>query len=109
MKLNPQEIPAVFGEFLDSQVAPQANGLQKFGAYAMQFVIGAKMPDIMQRYAPVMKMTGILGDDGLIDIDYAHNMASAAMGKAGKVNILGYNIDASDIETIYAISQRHGQ
>lgn len=109
MKLNPQAIPSVFGEFLDSQIAPRATGMQKFGAYAMQFVINAKLPEIVQRYTPIMKMTGLMGDDGMIDIEYAHGMASAAIAKAEKVNVLGYILDASDIENIYAIAQRHGQ
>ena len=109
MKISTQDIPAVLSEFLDAQVAPKASGLQKFGAYALMFVVNNKMPEITARYTPIMKMVGLMGDDGLIDLDYAHNMISDAMSHAGRVNVLGYLVDAPDVESIYAIAQRHGR
>ena len=109
MKIATQDIPAIMAQFIDSQVAPQASGLQKFGSYAMLFVVQNKMPEIITRYTPIMQMTGIMSEDGMIDLEYLHNMASEAMNHAGKVNLLGYLMDASDVESLYAIAQRLGR
>ncbi len=109
MKINHTDIPAIFSQFLDAAVAPQATGMQKFGAYAAAFIVQSRMPQIMAQYGPVMKMAGVLGEDGMIDIDLAYNMAKFAMDKAGTVNIAGYLADSSDIEQIYNIAKSYGR
>lgn len=109
MKINTNDIPAIMSAFVDSQIAPQASGMQKFGAYSMLFVMQNKMPEIVNRYGPIMRMTGMMGDDGMIDLEYVHNMLSDAMNHAGKVNVMGYLVDAADIESIYQIAQRFGR
>lgn len=109
MKINHTDIPAIFSQFLDAAVAPQATGMQKFGAYAAAFIVQSRMPQIMAQYGLVMKMAGVLDDAGMIDIDLAHNMATFAMEKAGTVNIAGYLADSSDIEQIYNIAKSYGR
>ena len=109
MKLDPQNIPLVMAEYVDAQVAPKANGVQKFGVYSMLYAVNNKMPEILQRYAPIMKMTGIMDDAGVIDVEYLHNMAADAMSHAGAVNLMGFVMDSTDVESLYAIAQRHGR
>ena len=109
MKMTTQEIPLVMAEYVDSQVAPKANGMQKFGTYAMLYVVNNKLPEIVTRYTPIMRMTGIMDDAGAIDLDYVHSMAADAMSHAGSVNVLGFNMDGTDVESLYAIAQRHGR
>lgn len=109
MKINHTDIPAIFAQFLDAAVAPKANGWQKFGAYAAAFVVQNRMPLIMEQFGPVMKMAGVLGDDGMIDIDLAHNLAVYAMDKAGKINVAGYLVDSSDIEQMYQIARGYAR
>ena len=109
MKMNHTDIPAVFAQFLDVAVMPKASGWQKFGAGAAAFVIQHRMPQIMEQYGPVMKMAGVLGDDGMLDIELAHNLAVYAMDKAGKINVAGYLVDSSDIEQIYQIAKGYAR
>ena len=109
MKISTQDIPLIMTEYVDSQVAPKANGMQRFGVYSMLYAVNNKMPEILQRYAPIMKMTGIMDDAGVIDVEYLHNMAADAMSHAGNVNLLGFVMDGTDVESLYAIAQRHGR
>ncbi len=109
MKIATTDIPAILGQFIDAQIAPQASGMQKFGSYAMLFVVNNKLQEIVAQYTPIMRMTGIMSEDGMIDLEYLHNMMADAIGHAGKVNVLGYLVDASDIESIYSIAQRFGR
>ena len=109
MKMNHTDIPAVFAQFLDAAVMPKASGWQKFGAGAVAFVVQARLPQIMEQYGPVMKMAGVLGEDGMLDIDLAYNLSKYAMEKAGKVNVAGYLVDGSDIDQIYQIAKGYAR
>lgn len=109
MKVSTQDIPAIMAQYIDSQVAPQANGVQKFGIYSLMYAVNNKMTDIVTRYSPIMKMVGIMDDSGVIDLEYTHGMAADAMSHAGKVNVLGFLMDSSDVEAIYNIAQRYGK
>ena len=109
MKINHADIPAIFAQFLDVAVAPKASGWQRFGAYAAAFVMQARLPQIMEQYGPIMQMAGVLDEQGMIDIDLAHNLATYAMEKSGKVNVAGYLVDSSDVETIYQIAKGYAR
>jgi hypothetical protein len=109
MKMNHTDIPAVFAQFLDAAVIPKATGWQRFGAGAAAFVVQHRLPQIMEQYGPVMKMAGVLDEQGMIDIDLAHNLAAYAMEKSGKVNVAGYLVDSSDVEQIYQIARAYAR
>lgn len=109
MKINHTDIPVIFAQYLDSSVAPKATGWQKFGAYAAAFVIQYRVPQIMEQYGSVMRMAGVLGDDGMIDIDVAHNLAAYAIEKSGKINVAGYLVDSSDVEELYQIAKNYAR
>lgn len=109
MRIAHTDIPAIFAQFLDMTVAPKATGWQKFGAYAAAFVVQSRLPQIMEQYGPVMKMAGVLDEQGMIDLDLAHNLAAYAMDKSGKVDVAGYLADSSDVETLYQIAKSHAR
>lgn len=109
MRINSTDIPAIFAQYLDASIAPKASGWQKFGAYAAAFVVQARLPQIMEQYGPVMQMAGVLDEQGMIDIDLAHNLAAYAMEKSGKVNVAGYLVDSSDVEQIYQIAKGYAR
>ena len=109
MMISTSDIPAIVSQYIDSQVAPKASGMQKFGVYSILFVMNSKMPEIVARYTPVMRMAGIMDDNGMIDLDFTYNLTKDAMGHAEKVNLFGYVLDSTDVESLYAIAQRHGR
>ena len=109
MKVNHTDLPAILGQYVDSEIAPKATGGQKFLAYAALFAAQARMANIIQTYTPVLKAAGIMGDDGMIDADAAYDMAKFAMDKAGKVNVMGYIMDSSDVDALYDIAQSYGK
>ena len=109
MRIAQTDIPAIFAQYLDVAIAPKATGWYKFGAYAAAFVVQSRLPQIMEQYGPVMKMAGVLDEQGMIDIDLAHNLAAYAMEKSGKVNVAGYLVDSSDVEQIYQIAKGYAR
>lgn len=109
MRIAHTDIPAIFASYLDVSIAPKATGWQKFGAYAAAFVVQARLPQIMEQYGAIMKMAGVLDDQGMIDIDLAHNLAAYAMERSGKVDVAGYLVDSSDIEQMYQIAKSYAR
>jgi hypothetical protein len=109
MKMNHKDIPAVFAQFLDTAIAPKATGWQRFGSYAAAFVVQSRLPQIMEQYSHVMRMAGVLDEQGMIDIELAHNLSKYAMDKAGKVDVAGYLVDSSDVEQIYQIAKSYAR
>lgn len=109
MKIAHVDIPTIFAQYLDTAFMPKANGWQKFGAGAAAFVVQHRMPQIMEQYGPVMRMAGVLGEDGMIDLELAHNLGKFAMEKAGTVDIAGFIVDSSDVEQIYNIARAYAR
>lgn len=109
MKIAYTDIPLIMGEYLDSAYAPKASFNQKAFAYGLQFIATYRLPYFMENYEPIMKMAGVLNEDGLIDIDLANNIAKYAIEKSGKVELWGYFMDSSDIELIYSIAKKYGK
>ncbi len=109
MKISAHDLPKVAGEYLDAHFAPKAGMNAKFIAYGALFCVGLGMDKIVQQYGPIMKMFSIMDEESMIDIEVAHNAAQAAIEKSGKVDAFGFLLDASDIESIYAIAQRYGR
>lgn len=109
MKISTADIPAVIGQYVDSEVAPIASGVQKFGAYSLVFVIQSKIKDIIDQYEPTMKMIGVMDDNQMLDMDAAREIASFAMQKAKKVNVLGFVMDEHDVDAMYQIATRYGR
>lgn len=109
MKMNHTDIPAIFAQFLDSNVTPKAGDLQKGVAYGIAFVLNFRLNYFMEKYGPYLKMAGILGDDGMLDLDVAHNMARFILEKTGRLNLLGYFVDSSDVEQIYQIAKSYAR
>lgn len=108
MKIGIDDVPAVIGAFVDEELAPQAHGLQKAMLYGGLFVVQRQAgnvlasPDVQNR----LKMAGVMDEAGLIDIDYAYDMARFALEKTGKVTALGITFDARDAEKLYQLAGR---
>ena len=109
MKIAVDDLQAIACEYLDAQVAPKADSIQRFIAFGGLYLIGFNMKNIINQYRHVMLMLGLMDESGMIDIDLAYNAAKAGIEKAGTLTLYGFVMDASDIETIYAIAQRHGR
>lgn len=105
--LDTSNLSIIFAEYIDNVIAPQASTWQKLGAYFLSYTINNRMNVILENYSPIMKMAGIMNDNGEIDLNYTYDMMKDVSNKAGKVNILGYNMDSSDIEAIYRIAKRY--
>lgn len=91
---------------MDTEIAPKADSFRKFGIYSALFVIQGKVNQFIEPYAPMLSAAGVLSEDKTsIDLDNSYEVAKFAMEKTGKVELLGYLMDMSDVEALYAIAK----
>ena len=109
MKVSAHDLPKIAGEYLDAHFLPKAGFNAAFVAYYALYCFGLGIDKAVQQYGPIMQMLSLMDDNSMIDIEVAHNAAQAAIEKSGKVDAFGFLLDASDIESIYAIAQRYGR
>lgn len=109
MKMSLGNIPALIGAYVEQEVVPKANGLQKVMSYLAVPVIGAQAQQMFTQYKPALSALGALTDDGMIDLDVLYPRLKDAVHKAGKVPVMGIIFDESDVDKLNAIAQQYAQ
>lgn len=94
--------------YAEEEIAAKSAGITKFASY---FLIAslANSPDktvgaLLNN--PLIKMTGVVDDDGYIKADELYSAARTAMDKAHSITIAGITFTAPDIDRLYTILQR---
>lgn len=109
MKITPDQIAVLYGNFVDQEIAPKATtAVQRFFAYGSVYMVQKKVHDYLSAPERVesLKQSGIMTDDGQIDLDYLREMATFAMQKSGgKVQAMGLILDQGDIDKAYVMGQ----
>jgi hypothetical protein len=94
--------------FFEEEVATKATGLTKFATYFVlaslynhpEKTVGAILDN------PLIKMTGIVNEQGEINADDLYSAARSAMEKAKSITLSGITFSIPDIDHIYSILQR---
>ena len=107
-KMSVEHVADVLATYLDEQIAPKAQGLQKLGVYITGIAIARQSGQIARQYAPLLQTLGLLDDGQNIDIEAVADMARQAMGKMGnKVAAMGLIFDTSDIDILAGIAKKY--
>lgn len=119
-KISVNDLPKVAFAFVRQQIIP------KVGDGPVQFLLGlgnnyliSLMTEkcfntLFAKYLPVMKTLGIIDDKMMIDLDLLHKSAVSAIedctDQRVKIPLFdnkAFNLDKSDIETLYQIATRY--
>ena len=98
-----EQIQAGVIKYIDSELAPKAGGLAKFGIYFMAPSIPALVKEKVLQLKATNLMNDVFDDNGNIKLEEVYKRAKDAMSKSGKVYIpqLNYFADDKDIEILY--------
>lgn len=102
-------IPQIAAEFVSSVVLPKApTGLMQFGiGFFLPYLTNAVKAKLEQ-VSPALRAMGVADEHGRIDLAAAKSAAQQALQQAGgKVDVYGYTADASDIDALFQIAQKH--
>ena len=107
-RMSVDHVAEVLATYLDEQIAPKAQGLQKLGTYMFGIAAAKRGADIVKQYVPTMQMLGVMDDKEMIDIDMMSDIARKAMEKMGnRFCAMGIIFDPSDIDLIADIAKRY--
>ena len=94
--------------YAEEEIASKATGLTRFASY---FLISSlhnhpeKTVGLLLNN-PLIKMSDIVREDGMIKADELYSAARAAMDKSVSITVAGITFTAPDIDKIYTILQR---
>lgn len=112
MKLALSELPKIVEKFLEHNVLPQANDMQRFVTGCLMYGSAKRLPSYLSHpmVAEGGKVLGLLDAEGMLDVEYAKEMATAGLRKAGgSVIVANYSFDNSDVEAIYELMREIAQ
>lgn len=109
MLVSVNSISSIVKDFIQTAVIPKAPGpLMQFGLGFMTPYIPMTVDQQLTKYLPTLKMIGLVNENGHIDLEKAKMSAINALDQvSGKLNVFGYMIDRTDIESLYSIAQRY--
>lgn len=109
MFVSTQELPKIASEYLTEVILPKVpTPLAQFGlGFALPYM-GNAVQTRVAMMMPTLTMLGVVDGNGKIDLEKAKSSALQAIEKAGgQIPVAGYLANASDIEALYTIAQRH--
>lgn len=107
MKINIKSVPVIVVDYMEKHILPKASGWQKFAVGSAMFVAHNRAAQIVENLEilKMLELSGVLKGEEL-DMDYLHDMALSALEKSGgKLKLMGYVMDNSDVEEIYKIAK----
>lgn len=109
MKIEKQKLPQLITSFIDTQMIPNASGVQKFATIAVGVMISKKADTIINHEAiqKIGEMSGIIDNQGFIDMEYALEVANETFDKAGTgLNLMGCLFDKEDVQALYHLAEQ---
>ena len=103
MTVTSEQIQAGIIKYIDTQMAPRAEGLMKF----MLYFFTPSVPKIVADKLTELKSSGLASDlfdvDGNVQIDEMYKRAKEAIRKSGKLFIpkINYFADEQDLDILY--------
>lgn len=101
-------ISDVIVTFIDRELMPKADKLQKFTTTFIGVAIARQAKSMVEANIDKYKFIGI-ADDESIDIDLTRDLAKEAFEKSGPLEIGGVIINKDDVSTIYNIAKTYSK
>lgn len=105
MFLPKDRIASALAAWIEREMIPHTNGLEKLLAYAAAISLAKRGEHVVESMSPALNLLGLLDGDGRVDIDAARDLAREAFEKTGKIHALGFVFDAEDVDSLAAIAE----
>ena len=103
MTVTLDQVLAGLIKYIDSEIAPKAQGFTKFAVY----FVAPSIPNILRSKFVELQQSGVISDlldeNGNIKLDDAYKRAKDAFQKSGKILLPKFNlfVDITDVEMLY--------
>ena len=87
--------------YAESEVAPKATGLTKFGVFMVLPSVHKFVADFAEKWKNNPMTSDLFNEAGDIDLDMLKERAMHAMEHCPYLEVAGFKFDSSDIEAMY--------
>lgn len=110
MKINTEQLQRAIMQYFDTEIVAKATGFKKFTMGLIAELYRPKINSIITGLAnsPFIKMSDIVDENNLIDIDHLYNAAKESIKKSGQFILYDIIFNESDIDKLYNIIQTGG-
>lgn len=109
MRMQPDRIGQAIAAYVDAELVSKAVGIQKLALAFAGAGLARQGAALVERYADSLRMIGIVGEDGTIDVDLARDLALEAFEKAGRVHLAGFGFSGADVAIAYEIAKKFSE
>ena len=107
MKVTASQISEGIARYVDRELVPKVPGIRKWILGASGAYIGNIVSAWISRYSDILSKTGVMSEDGMIDLDSLVSSLRKTASENGQVTehmpIIGdVTFDSSDIEKLYS-------
>ena len=108
MRVHVNKIPDIVQEFVLSNIVTGApTDLAKFATGFFAPYVADAVKGMLQ--GPLATSLGVVGSDGMVDIDRAYASASASLEKTGgTLSVYGLIFRKDDLDTLNSIAKKYG-
>lgn len=110
MKVNTEQLQRAIMQFFDSEIVAKATGFKKFTMGLIAELYRPKINNIISALTnnTLVKMSDIVDENGLIDVDHLYNAAKESIKKSGQFIVFDIIFNETDIDKLYNIIQTGG-
>lgn len=105
MVVEMQHIQRGLGEYIEAEIAAKSEGVQKFAVYFMTPQIIKSLTQKFEELRQNPMFADFFVPEG-VELDKVREQASAAMQKAGHVEMFGLSLGQSDVDKLYNYIRR---
>ena len=106
MKVPVESLSSLAGEFIDKEIIPKADPVQKFFTALLGAAVSRRIPSIVQQYRPFLEMAGVLqGND--MDFDATTSILTETFAKVPNFTLLGVTFNQADVDVLHQLAKRY--
>ena len=92
--------------YYEREIAQKANGLGQFAAYFFMPSVPALIREKVESFKGSPLVNGLISPDGLVDLEAVRDRAADAMQHCGSIDVMGFRLNRSDIDSLYDYIRR---
>ena len=110
MKINTEQLQRAIVQYFDSEIVAKATGVKKFTMGLVAELYRPKITSLITSLTnnSLIKMSDIVDENGLINIDQLYNAAKESIKKSGQFILFDIIFNETDVDKLYNIIQQIG-
>lgn len=106
MSVRIDQIKRGAAAYFENEICRKAVGPGQFLTYFALPTVPKLVEDKVRQFAASPLAADLVTEDGGINLDAARDRARDAMSKVGSIDLMGFRLDSSDVDSLYDYIRR---